>query len=205
MSDLQITQHSACELVRAAPAAIAQPINAFDPRGKFSIDLYRDGKRINSFAFPNGIVNQGKNHLLDVGFYAATAYPTWYCGLIDLSGYSELADDDTYTDINQAGNGWDEYTSYTDANNGDSATTRPEWQADAASAQAITNSTTSIFDITVNGTVKGVFIVGGTGGAANKSDHEAANNILWATALFGSGDVAVLNGDQLKVTYTISA
>ncbi len=205
MSDLRITQHSGCELVRAAAAAPAQPINEFDPRGKFSIDLYRDGKRINSFAFPNGIVNEGKNYLLDAGFHNSTAWATWYCGLIDLTGYSALASDDTYDDINQAGNGWDEFTTYTDANNSDSAVTRPEWQNDAASGQSITNSTTSIFDITANGTVKGVFIVGGTGGAVNKSDHAATNNILWATALFGSGDVAVLNGDQLKVTYTISA
>ena len=204
MSDLRITQRSSCELVRA-PAAMDQPRNAFHPKGKFSVDLYRDGKRINSFAFPNGIVNEGKNHLLDVTFDNDTAWATWYCGLGDLTGYSALASDDTYDDINQAGNGWDEFTTYTDANNGDSAVTRPEWQTDPASGQAITNSTTSIFDITANGTVKGVFIVGGTGGATNKSDHAAVNNVLWATALFGSGDVAVLNGDQLKVTYTISA
>ena len=203
MSDLRITQNSGCELVRSPAAAL--PTNMFNPRGKFSVDLFRDGKRINSYMFPNGIVNEGKDHLLDVGFVAATAYATWYCGLIDLTGWSALADDDTYDDINQAGNGWDEFTSYTDGNNGDSAVTRPEWQADAASGEAVTNSTTSIYDITVNGTVKGVFIVGGTGGAVNKSDNTAANNILWATALFGSGDVAVLNGDQLKVTYTISA
>jgi hypothetical protein len=125
-------------------------------------------------------------------------------GLIDNSGYSALDATDVYDDINQAGNGWDEFTLYTDAGNGDSATTRPEWDEAAASAQAITNSTVTVFDVTGSGTVKGLFLVAGTN-ANVKDDHTAGTaHKLWATALF-SGDVAVLNGDQLKVTYTISA
>ena len=194
MSSLNLQQIADCTLVRKSAC-----LGKLTPGGRFQVDHYRDGERINSYMFPNGIVNEGKNYLLDGGFHGDTVWTTWYAGLIDLSGYSALAADDTYDDIDQAGNGWDEYTSYTDANNGDSAVTRPEWQADSASGQSITNATTSIYDITVNGTVKGVFIVGGTGGAVNKSDHAAVNNVLWSTALFGSGDVAVLNGDQLKV------
>ena len=201
MSSLNFSQGSNCELVRAEHTNL----NKLLATGRVKIDHYRGAERINSYEFPNGIVNEGKNYLLNAGFHGSTAWSTWYCGLIDLTGYSALAADDTYDDINQAGNGWDEFTSYTDANNSDSAVTRPVWSNDAASGQSITNSTTAIFDITANGTVKGVFIAGGTGGAVNKSDHAATNNILWATALFGSGDVAVLNGDQLKVTYTVSA
>lgn len=201
MSSLNFSQGSNCELVRAQHTNL----NKLLATGRVKIDHYRGTERINSYEFPNGIVNEGKNYLLNAGFHNTTPYALWYCGLIDLTGYSALAADDTYDDINQAGNGWDEFTNYTDANNGDSAVTRPVWSNDAASGQSITNSTTAIFDITANGTVKGVFIVGGTGGAVNKSDHAATNNVLWATALFGSGDVAVLNGDQLKVTYTVSA
>jgi len=201
MKELQILQTSECQLTRGMPNRKPAKLVA----GHVKIDHYRRGERINSYEFDNGISDQGKNYLLDAGFHGTAAYTTWYGGLIDLTGYSALADDDTYDDINQAGNGWDEFTSYTDGNNGDSAVTRPEWQNDAASGESITNSTTSIYDITANGTVKGIFIVGGTGGAVNKSDHAAANNVLWASALFGSGDVAVLNGDQLKVTYTVSA
>ncbi len=200
MNHLKLKQQSDCELVRKSDHVDSLPL-----AGLFNVDHYRDGKRINCYAFPNGIVNEGKDYLLDGGFTGATVWTTWYAGLIDGSGYSALADDDTYDAIDQGGNGWDEYTSYTDANNSANATTRPEWQADAASGESMTNSTTSIYDITVNGTVKGIFIVGGTGGAVNKSNHSAVNNVMWSTALFGSGDVAVLNGDQLKVTYTISA
>lgn len=201
MSNLRISQAAGVELVR--PPKNSGGISILSPRGRFKVEHYRKGKRINEYVFPNGIVNEGKNKLLDVMFHATAAISTWYIGLIDLTGYSALADDDTYDDINQAGNGWDEFASYTDANNGDSAVTRPEWQEDAASGESITNSTTSIYDITANGTVKGIFVAGGAN-AQTKSDHEAGNT-LWATALFGSGDVSVLNGDQLKITYTISA
>ena len=38
--------------------------------------------------FPNAIVNEGKNKLLNVMFHGVTAIGTWYMGLIDLTGYS---------------------------------------------------------------------------------------------------------------------
>jgi len=173
-------------------------------KGKYVVQLWRGGKRINEFHFHNDITNEGKNKLLDVHFHADTAITAWFMGLIDNAGYSALAATDTYDDIDQAGNGWDEFQTYTDAGNGDSATTRPAWPEDAASGQAITNSTVVVFDITGTATVKGLFLVGGIANANLKGDHAPGGN-LWATALFGSGDVAVLNGDQLKVTYTVSA
>jgi hypothetical protein len=172
--------------------------------GRFIVQHFRAGRRINEYHFDNGIVNEGKDKLLNVMFDATAAIAAWYLGLIDNSGYTALASDDTYDDIDQAGNGWDEFQGYTDANNGDSATTRPEWGPDPASAQSITNSTVAIYDITGSGTVKGVFTVGGGTTPENKGDH-LAGSTLWATALFTSGDVTVQSGDQLKVTYTVSA
>jgi len=47
--------------------------------------------------------------------------------------------------------------------------------------------------------------VGGAANAQNKGDYQAAGAVLWATALFGTGDVPVNAEDQLKVTYTVSA
>lgn len=176
-----------------------------DPRGRFQVEHIRDGKKIATYDFPNGITNEGKNNLFDVHFDADTQITIWYTALIDNAGFTALAADDTYDDINQVGNGWSEFTSYTDANNADSALTRPVWPPDPASGQSITNSTTKgIFDITVGGTVKGVFVVGGGAASDTKDDH-AADGTLWATALFNSGDVVVVNGDQLKITYTVSA
>ena len=175
-----------------------------DLGGRYIVEHWRNGERINEYHFPNGITNEGKNHLLDVHFHATAAITAWYMGLIDNSGYSALDATDVYEDIDQAGNGWDEFKLYTDAGNGDSATSRPAWDEAAASAQSITNNTVTVFDITGSGTVKGLFLCGGTN-ANVKGDHTSGTaHKLWATALF-SGDVAVLNGDQLKVTYTVSA
>lgn len=174
--------------------------------GAYAVEHIRDGEVIGTYEFPNGIVNEGLNNNLNVYFDSGTQRTAWYMGLIDNSGYTALDPTDIYDDINQAGNGWDEFDDYTDANNGDSATTRPEWPPDAASGQSITNTTTkAIFDITASGTVKGIFIAGGTN-AQTKNDHTAGTgNTLWSTALFSGGDVTVQNGDQLKVTYTVNA
>lgn len=205
MNHLKFSQAAGVAIKRAKAADRDVIASALNPRGKFSVELWRGGKRIDARVFPNGIVNEGKNKLLDVMFHGGTQITTWYLGLIDNTNYSALADDDTYDDINQAGNGWDEFASYTDNGNASSTTTRPAWTEDAASGQSITNSSTVIFDITGSGTVKGVFVAGGTN-AQTKSDHTAGSaNVLWATALFSGGDVAVQNGDQLKVTYTVSA
>ena len=172
-------------------------------KGRYIVEHWRDGKRINSYAFKNGITNEGKNSLLDIMFDGATQITTWWMGLIDLVNYVILADDDTYDDIDQAGNQWDEFTDYTDEVNASNATTRPVWDTDAASAQAITNSTVAVYKVTSAGDVKGIFAVGGAAPAQTKGDH-APGAKLWATALFAA-DVPVVLDDELKVTYTVSA
>lgn len=177
-------------------------------QGVFNIEHWREGEMIHKDTCLNGITNQGLNDVLGVQFDAVTQKTTWYIGLINLSGFSALDATDIYDDIDQAGNGWDTFQSYTDANNASSTTTRPAWPADAPSGQSITNGTTqAIYDITAAGTVKGIFVVGGQN-AQTKGDHAPGStppNILWSTALFSGGDVAVTNGDQLKVTYTVNA
>jgi hypothetical protein len=173
--------------------------------GRYVVEHFREGKKIGQYELKNGIVNEGLNSILGVYFFAATQFTTWYLGLIDNSGFTALSSNDIYDDINQAGNGWDEFDDYTDANNASSAVTRPEWPTDAPSGQSITNSTQAIYDITATGVVKGIFVVAGTN-AATKNDHTAgAAHKLWSTALFSGGNVSVVNGDQLKVTYTVNA
>lgn len=173
-------------------------------RGRFHVQHVRNGEVIAEYDFPNGIVNEGKNRLLGVMFNSATQLTAWYLGLIDaVNGFISLAAGDTYDDINQAGNGWDEFTSYTDPGNGSDATTRPQWTPGSPSAQSITNPSTVNFDITGAGTVHGIFVCAGAGSQA-KGDH-SPTGVLWATAPFSGGNVAVTNGDQLKVTYTVSA
>ena len=196
-SKLNIRQKAEYELVKAGPNAASN----LKPIGRFVVEHWRNGKRINEYHFDNGIVNEGKNKLLGVMFDEVTAIATWYLGLIDNADYSALADDDTYDDINQAGNGWKTFQGYTVSGN---ATNRAVWVTDAPSGQSVTNSTVAVFDITGTATVKGLFCCGGIANCLLKGNHEPGG-ILWATALFGSGDVAVQNGDQLKCTYTVSA
>jgi hypothetical protein len=209
-STLHARQSARAQLVRAGDVVPAadhlQPVapTPVTLKGKFIVQHWRNGQRINEYHIQNGIVNEGKNKLLNVMFDGATQITTWFLGLIDNSGFTALANDDTYDDINQAGNGWDEFTNYEDANNGGNTTTRPEWPVDPASAQSISNSTTAIYDITGSGTVKGIFAAGGGTAPQTKGNHDPSST-LWATALFTSGDVVVQNGDQLKVTYTVSA
>jgi len=171
--------------------------------GKFQVEHFRKGVRIGSYSFKNDITNEGKNILLDVMFHGVAIYGTWYLGLIDLVGYSALAAGDTYDNIDQAGNGWDEFADYKIVAD---TTIRGEWTEGAASAQAITNASVVTFIMTGGGDVKGVFLCAGEH-AETKSNHDAGTtpvNKLWATALFAA-DVPVVLDDQLKVTYTISA
>lgn len=206
MNHLNVSQTAGVQLVRNAKPASKTGNNLTGLRGKFMVEHVRDGKVIGSYEFNNGITNEGKNHLLDVQFHnSPSPMATWFLGLIDLAGFSALAAGDIYDNINQAGNGWDEFSNYTDPGNGNSTTTRPAWTEGAASGQSITNSSPVVFDITGTGTVKGVFLAAGTN-AQTKGDHTAGTaHKLWATALFTGGDVAVQNSDQLKVTYTVSA
>ena len=204
-ASVEVVRAGSVQPVAAVPGLDAEVMSHIAPLGgKFIIEHWRNGKRYNEYHIKNGIVNEGKDKLLNVMFDGSTQITTWYLGLIDNANFTALAATDNYDNIDQAGNGWDEFKNYTDANNGDSTTTRPQWQADPASAQSISNSTTSIYDITGSGTVKGIFAVGGGTAPQTKGDHQSGST-LWATALFTSGDVTVQNGDQLKVTYTVSA
>lgn len=206
-SKLNLGQKAAVEIGRSGKAR-GTVQNQLELQGFCQVEHWRHGEHLATYTFKNGITNQGKNYLLDDAFDLATRVTGWNMLLIDNSGFTALANDDIYDDINQAGNGWDEFDDYTDPANADSATTRPVWNPAAASGQSIANSSQVVFDITGAGTVKGLGIVGNKSGAtavaANKNDH-GADGYLWATALFDQGDTAVVNGDQLKITYTISA
>jgi len=173
--------------------------------GRYRVEHWRKGVKIGEYDLLNGITIEGKNHNLDVCFHVVTACATWYMSLIDNANFTALDETDTYDDIDQIGNGWDEFKAYEYAASG---TARVPWVEAAASGKSITNSATpGIFDILGSGTVKGIFLcsqpVGGAGAPETQGDHHA-DGLLWSTALFSTGDVAVENTDQLKVTYTLS-
>jgi hypothetical protein len=156
-------------------------------KGRFVIEHRdSDGNLKGVYDFPNGIVDEGIEHLLDVGFHGSSATATWYIGLVNNSGFSAFADADTLS----SHGGWSEFTSYTEAN-------RVEWAEDAAASRAISNSTTADFSINASGNLKGIFV------SSNNVKSTGNTGVLWSTAAFSSV-VATANGDTLKITYTIS-
>lgn len=146
---------------------------------------WRDGRRIDAGLCHNGITNVGMNKLLDVMFHAVSAITAWTIGLISAGSFSALAAADTMA----SHAGWLEFVAVDEA-------TRQEWTEGAASGRAITNASPVVYNINSGGTLKGVFITDGTA-------LSGTTGTLWATALFNA-DVVVQNGDQVKITYTVS-
>ena len=155
-------------------------------RGKVRIRHIRDGKVLADFEVPNGIVNEGKNDLLDTMFDSGVQIAAWFIGLIDNAGFTAEADTDTHA----LHPGWAEEQSYAEA-------TRPQWNNDGAAAQSITNSVSVDFSINGAAALYGIFV----SNVSVKGSVVAA--ILWATAAFSSV-LNVINGDTLKVTYTVN-
>lgn len=160
-----------------------------NPKGRLVVDHFdRFGRFKGRYKFRNGITDEGKDKILDDMFNdgTQTANNSWFIGLIDLSGFTALADTDTMA----SHAGWNEFTSYSEAN-------RVAWGSGAAASQSTTNATPATFNISGSGTVKGVLV-------PTNNTKGGSSGTLWATALFAA-DVPVTNGDQLKVTYTVSA
>ena len=199
---LKLNEAMGCEIVRKAPSAPGVR-DQLVPKGRFVIEHWRNGKRINEFHFDNAVTTEGKNKLFNVMFKGTTPITTWYVSLISSVGYTALAVADDYADIGQSADAWKEFTTYNDDANSQSATTRPTMVLNSASGGSISTTSAAVFDITTAGTVKGAFIVGGPT-AQTKGDHTAGGT-LWSEGLFSAGDSPVNVGDQLKVTYSLGA
>jgi hypothetical protein len=160
----------------------------FKFRNPVELQHFRGGVLLNKYKALNDVTNEGKNLIFDTMFNGATqiANNSWFIGLISITSYSALAATDTMA----SHGGWTEFTSYTGG-------ARVGWGSNNSSGQSVTNSTPATFNINASGTVKGVFIT-------SNSTLNGNTGKLWATALFAA-DIPVSNGDQLKITYTVSA
>ena len=74
---------------------------------------------------------------------------------------------------------------------------RPIWTPSAASAKAITNSSSVNFPMNTDNTViKGIFVI-------SDPSLNGTIGLLWSSGLFSS-DQTLYNGDILKITYSVA-
>jgi len=143
----------------------------------------------------NTVVTVGKNLALDT-FLAGSSYTVVgpFMGLISSVSFSTIAAADTMSS----------HAGWTEAGNANAPTyTAPRktaaWSAASAGSKSLSGALS--FAITSTGTVKGCFIVYGSG-ALSTIDNTAGT--LFSAGLFASGDKAVGNGDTINVSYTAS-
>ena len=170
--------------------------------GKFSMKCYSpEGKLKWSKRFKNVITDVGANQLLDSAFGSGpVAGP--FLSLISSVSYTGIpVVADTMGSHASGGHVWVE------AGNG---ANNPTWTTPAANARrTITFATAgsrskalsavATFVINTGGTVKGCFMVFGTGAVATNND---LNGVLYSAGVFGTGDKVVGTGDTLQVSYS---
>ncbi len=167
-----------------------------EAHGIFTIECRDKNNELKwSDTFNNLVTTVGKNLALDT-YLAGIAYTVTgpFMGLISSVGYSAIA----------AANTMASHAGWTEAGNANAPTysgTRKTavWSAASSGTKVLSSALT--FNITSTGTVKGCFIVFGTG-AVNTIDD--TNGVLYSAGLFTGGDRAVVNTDTLNISYTAS-
>lgn len=135
-------------------------------------------------ALANGVTFEGVNEVLNRSFRGAAQSP-WYCGLIDQSGFSAVANTDQHT----SHAGWSEFTGY-------SGGLRPAWNPVGAVGGIMATGPGSSFGITGSGTLRGVFL------ASQAPTGTGAGAVLYCTAITTAGGVVpVAPSDTITVTY----
>jgi hypothetical protein len=143
----------------------------------------------------NTVVTVGKNLALDT-FLAGSGYSVVgpFMGLISSVGYSAIAAADTMA----SHAGWTE-AGITNAPTYSGGRKTCVWSAASAGSKALSSALP--FSITGAGTIKGCFIVFGTG-AVSTVDNTAGT--LLSAGLFSGGDKPVVNTDTLNVSYSLA-
>ncbi len=158
--------------------------------------LDKDGNIKWEDGFPNLVVDEGLNDLLDKYFKGSSYSASHWVGLIDNANFTELAPGDTAAKINTAANppttnGWQEADDYSGGG-------RKALILGDVSGQSVDNSASKAsFSITSTVTLKGAFVtsngtIGGTDG------------VLYGAGAFTGARDAV-NGDTLNVTVTLTS
>lgn len=145
--------------------------------GRYDLQVTLGDAVIKSMSFENGIVNEGKNRLLDI-FLGATAKDTWYFGLIATSATLNAAD----TLASHAG--WTEVTDYSG--------NRQTYVVSAAASDKEVISDVASFTMTAETDIRGSFLCNAETGTSGN---------LFSTALcteFTAPDTSIV-----RVRYTL--
>lgn len=160
-------------------------------KGVYHFECYdKDGNLKWKDKSKNTVVTVGRNELLNNGIDGSTGY----MGLISDVDWSEIL----------VGNTMGSHAGWKEAGNSNAPTYSDNrktcvWAAAGSGAKAL--SAALSFAMTGAGTLKGAFIVFGTGASAT---IENTGGVLLSAGLFSGGDRAVINGDTVNVSYTIT-
>lgn len=175
---------------------VADSGESCDAQGIYTIECYdKDGNLKWSDTAHNVVATVGKNLALDT-YLAGSAYTVVgpFMGLISSVTYTAVAAADTMT----SHAGWVE-AGATNAPTYTAPRKTAAWSAASAGAKAL--SAALSFAITGSGTIKGCFLVFGTG-ALSTIDNTAGT--LYSAGLFTGGDKVVVNTDTVNVSYSTS-
>lgn len=159
-------------------------------KGSYIFQHVRDGQVIDEWREDNLVVDEGINHLLDVGLSNGTANPTWYVGLYK-NNYTPIAGNVMAT-FGGAGVANEVTTEYSES-------TRPTWVEAGAVSKSITNTASpAAFTFTPASTsVYGAFLT-------SVNTKGGTTGVLFSAVKF-SAVRTMLATDVLNVVYTVNA
>ena len=191
-------QETAHPIVHSAASIIRRPSldEIVKLTGKYHVTcIGKDGKLKWEDTIDNLVTTVGKNLALDT-LFAGSSYSVTgpYMGLISSVGWSAVDVTDTmasHTGWTEAGTG-SNYPLYT----GDRKTC--VFSAASGGSKSL-SSALSFTIVTTGGTIKGCFVVLGTGAVATKGD---TSGVLYSAGTFTGGDKNVDPNDVVQVSYT---
>ncbi len=191
MEKMKAREHISASLISNPGAKDALGIS-----GVYTAECFdKDGNLKWADTIDNHVATVGMDLMLDT-LLAGSAYTTVgpYMGLISSVDWSATAVGDTMA----SHAGWKE-AGPTNLPDYSADRKTAVWSAAASGAKAL--SAALAFTFTSGGTVKGCFIVTGTGAVAT---HDSTAGVLLSSGVFTGGDKVVANTDVLNVSYTLT-